>query len=267
MAAVRIVSLNTWGGAMYDELAAWLPRCEADVVCLQEVTRTPGLSGWTHFADGERALPQRANLFDDLRALLPRHQATFVACDAGPVRDHHGRAHRQDFGLALFVHERFPVVGQAARFVHGAFVDHDRWAIADRPRLAQGVRVVDRANDRTVTVVHLHGLRDPLGKGDTSARRAQAEWLAELVLTLRAPGDVTIVAGDFNVLPDSETFAVLGTIGLVDLVRDADTRTSRYPKPTRHADYLLVSDPAVVERFEVVATPEVSDHRPLLLDL
>lgn len=252
---------------MYDELAAWLPRCEADIVCLQEVTRTPGLCEWTHFADGERSLPQRANLFDDVRAALPHHQGVFVACDAGPVRDQDGRAHRQDFGLALFVHERLPVIGQVARFVHGSFADHDRWAIADRPRLAQGVRVVDRANDRTVSVVHLHGLRDPLGKGDTPARRAQADRLAEVVTELRAPGDLTVVAGDFNVLPDSETFAVLGAIGLVDLVRDADTRTSRYAKPTRHADYLLVSDPGAVARFEIVAAPEVSDHRPLLLDL
>jgi hypothetical protein len=56
-------------------------------------------------------------------------------------------------------------------------------------------------------------------------------------------------------------------VGLVDLVGTADTRTSRYAKPVRHASYLLVSDPAAVRRFAVVAEPEVSDHRALLLDL
>jgi endonuclease/exonuclease/phosphatase family metal-dependent hydrolase len=263
---VRIVSLNAWGGAVFDQLAAWLPECGADVLCLQEVTLTPGLGGWTRFDDGERALPQRANLFADVRAALPGHQAFFLASDAGPVSDGEGRR-RQDFGLAVFVDERIPVIGQQSSFVHGSFVDHREWSIADRPRIAQGVRLVDRPGDRTVTVVHVHGLRDPRGKQDTPARRAQAERLASLVSGARAPDDLVVVCGDLNLLPDSETFDVLGALGLVELVGSADTRTSLYPKPLRHASYLLVSDPGAVERFEIPAEPEVSDHRPLVLDI
>jgi endonuclease/exonuclease/phosphatase family metal-dependent hydrolase len=175
--------------------------------------------------------------------------------------------HRQDFGLAVFVDERIPVVGQQSSFVHGSFVDHREWSIADRPRVAQGVRLVDRAGDRTVTVVHVHGLRDPHGKQDTPARRAQAQRLASLVSGARAPGDLVVVCGDLNLLPDSETFDVLGALGLVDLVGSDDTRTSLYPKPLRHASYLLVSDPGAVDRFEIQAEPEVSDHRPLVLDI
>ena len=67
--------------------------------------------------------------------------------------------------------------------------------------------------------------------------------------------------------PRSETFAILATIGLVDLVGKADTRTSSYRRPVRHANYLLVSDRAAVKSFHVVQAPEVSDHRPLVLDL
>ncbi|HEX7134408.1 MAG TPA: endonuclease/exonuclease/phosphatase family protein [Iamia sp.] len=264
---MRIVSLNAWGGATYDALADWLPGCGADVLCLQEVTSTPGLAGWTRFDDGERSLPQRADLFDDVRTALPGHQGSFLASDAGPVADGDGREHRQEFGLATFVDRRIPVVGQEASFVHGAFVDHGTWAIADRPRIAHGVRLVDRDADRAVTVVQLHGLRDPAGKGDTPARRSQARRLAALVERVREPGDLVVVAGDLNVLPDSETFAVLGAIGLVDLVGTRDTRTSLYPKPVRHASYLLVSDPDAVRAFDAPAAPEVSDHRALVLDL
>lgn len=267
MFGVRIVSVNAWGGAMFDSLADWLPRCGADVLCLQEVTRTPGLGGWTHFDDGERTLPQRANLFDDVRTALPRHQGLFLTSDAGPVADEAGCVHRQDFGLATFVDDRIPIVGHEASFVHGMFVDHQEWAIADRPRIAHAVRLVDRTADRTVSVVHLHGLRDPQGKGDTLARYAQAERLAHLVSSVQQDDDLTVVSGDLNVLPDSETFTILGAIGLVDLVGTTDTRTSRYPKPSRHANYLLVSDPGAVKRFEVLTEPEVSDHRPLALDI
>ena len=264
---MRIVSVNAWGGARYEDLAAWLPTAGADVVCLQEVTRTAGLSGWTSFADGERSLPQRANLHDDVRRLLPSYEGLFLASDAGPVTDDAGRRHRQDFGLGTYVSEQLPVIGMAGAFVHGGFVDHDEWTITDRPRAVQAVRVVDRAGGRQVCVVQLHGLRDPAGKGDTPARREQAERLAAFVEATRAPGDLVVVAGDLNLLPDSATFDVLRRIGLQDLVGTADTRTSSYLKPVRHASYLLVSDPEAVAGFRVRTEPEVSDHRILELDL
>lgn len=264
---MRIVSVNAWGGARYDDLAAWLPTAGADVVCLQEVTRTAGLSGWTSFADGERSLPQRANLHDDVRRLLPSHDGLFLASDAGPVTDDAGRRHQQDFGLGTYISEELPVVGMASAFVHGRYVDHAEWTVTDRPRAVQAVRVVDRTAARTVCVVQLHGLRDPAGKGDTPARQEQAERLAAFVEATREPGDLVVVAGDLNLMPDSATFDVLRGIGLHDLVGTADTRTSSYPKPVRHASYLLVSDPEAVAGFRVRAEPEVSDHRVLELDL
>lgn len=266
IAVFRVVSLNAWGGAVFDAFANWLPGCDADVLCLQEVTRTPGLGGWTRFEDPERTLPQRADLFADVSALLPQHHGWFVASDAGPVSDPTGALHRQDFGLAVFVHRRLSVIGGHASYVHGRFAVHDEWAIADRPRLAQAVRVHDHTADRVCTIVHLHGVRDPAGKSDTPARRAQAERLVEVVSSVRRPGDFTVVCGDLNLLPDSETFGVLRSIGLTDLVGVADTRTSLYTKPVRHASYLLVSEPGAVARFDIPAVPEVSDHRPLVLD-
>lgn len=267
MARVRIISLNAWGGAMFEELVGWLGSAHPDVVCLQEVTRTPNASGWTHFDDGERTLPQRANLFEDVRGVLPAHQSIFVASDAGPVRDDSGVRRQQDFGVATFVVERFTVVGIQTEFVHGSFVHHEEWATEDRPRVAVSTRLVDRGERSTVTIVQLHGLRSPAGKHDTPARRTQAERLADLIERSRVPGDLTVVCGDFNVLPDSDTFDVLKGVGMVDLVGSADTRTSRYRKPVRHAGYLLVSDPGAVARFEVVADPEVSDHRAMLLEV
>lgn len=261
----RIVSLNAWGGALAGELLAWLPASGAQVVCLQEMTRTPGLTGWTRFADDERSLPQRADLLNDVRGVLPRHQAIFVASDTGPVHDDQGRRHRQDFGLATLLAEDLPLCGVDSTFVHGDYTSHEEWPRADRPRIALAVRTVDRG--RSIWVVQLHGLRDPAGKGDTPARRRQVARLVSLVRRIRGPRDLVVVGGDLNLLPGSETFAALAEAGLTDLVGTADTRTSHYPKPVRHAGYLLVSDVAAVKHFEIVAEPEVSDHRPLLLDL
>lgn len=72
---------------MFDELVAWLETVDAEVICLQEVTRTAHRSGWSTFADGERTLPQRLSLFDDVSAVLTDYTPYFVANDAGPVTD------------------------------------------------------------------------------------------------------------------------------------------------------------------------------------
>ncbi len=252
---------------MYPELADWLSTSSFDVLCLQEVTATPGLSGWTTFDDGERTLPQRANLFADVRALLPRHQPLFVTSDAGPVTAEDGRAHRQAFGLATFVVDHLMIVGARASAVHRRFTDHSTWPADDRPRIGCALRLVEPGATRAVSLVHLHGLRDKRGKADTPGRRAQAECVAGLVHDVREPDDLVVVCGDLNLLPDSETFEILGAIGLVNLVGAADTRTSRYPKPVRHASYVLVSDPRAVARFDVLVEPEVSDHRALVLEV
>lgn len=267
MRGVKVVSLNAWGGALYDELVAWLSTLDADVVCLQEMTRTPGLSGWTSFSDDARALPQRADLVADVAAVLPDHVPWFAVSDSGPVTDGEQRVHRQQFGLAMFVRATFPVVASHAAHVHGAYADHDVWPVSGRPRAAQVARVLDPSTGRVVVVGHLHGLRDENGKADTVERRAQAERLLGLVDGVSAPDDLRVVCGDLNVLPGSETIRVLGAAGLTDLVGEADTRTALYAKPVRHASYLLVSDPAAVEAFEVVSSPEVSDHRPLAVRL
>lgn len=251
---------------MFDSLDGWLRSCGADVLCLQEVTRTPGLEGWTTFRDAERTLPQRANLFNDVSSRLRSHEASFVASDAGPVSAG-GLTHVQEFGLGTFIDERVTIVDHRTSFVHGEFTQHDIWAISDRPRIASSFRMIASDVSVPVVVTQLHGVRDPAGKIDTPARRHQAERLAELVRTTRHDGDFTVVCGDFNVLPDSDTFDVLAGLGLTDLVGAADTRTSRYRKPVRHASYMLVSDPEFVRDFEIVTDPEVSDHRPLVLDI
>ncbi|MDP9116696.1 MAG: endonuclease/exonuclease/phosphatase family protein [Actinomycetota bacterium] len=263
---MRVVSLNAWCGGMFESLAQWLPKCGADVLCLQEVTQTPGYREWVTYTDADRTSRQRASLFDDVRRVLPDHQAQFFTCDTGPVDCEDGVVRRQHFGIATLVAPHLAVVGGEVTFVHGAFAHHDAWPAQGRGRLAHAIRVADRDGSCT-TVAHFHGVRMASGKNDTPQRRTQAERVAALIGRVRQPEDVVVAAGDMNILPNSETFEILARIGLTDLVGQADTRTSAYVKPVRHASYLLVSDVDAVASLQVLTSPEVSDHRPIALDL
>ena len=266
---MRIICLNGWGGKLHDALAAYIRSASPDVLCLQEVVHTPASEkDWLDYRDGDHILPQRANFFRDIAEALPDHVATFCPAAQGDLWDG-DQVIPSQWGLATFVHKRFPVIGQIQAFVHKTF-SPDGYGDHPRSRNAHAVRLYDFERDWPISIIHTHGLRDLKGKMDTPERLAQAHKLAGLATAVAEPGDRIVLCGDFNVEPDSETFGILRRIGLNDLVTGgghSSTRSSHYKKPGRFADYMLVNDAVVVKRFEIVTDPEVSDHCPLLLEI
>lgn len=266
---MRIISLNAWGGKLHAPLMPYLREADPDVLCLQEVTRSPSVAtDWLVYRDGSHVLPQRANLFDEIKALLPEHDAFFAPMARGKLFAGETEVW-SEFGLATFVRRTLPVIGQAMDFVHGNF-SAGGYGPHPRARNAQCIRLFDYGANRPVMIAQLHGLRDLAGKGDTPARRAQAERLVDLICRVWPQGEPLVVCGDFNVLPGSVMFDALAELGLADLVVSrgyTDTRTSHYVKEGRFADYMLVTADVNVVTFDVVAQPEVSDHRALLLEI
>jgi endonuclease/exonuclease/phosphatase family metal-dependent hydrolase len=264
---MQITCLNGWGGRLYEELVSYLAASQPDVLCLQEVVHTPdSTEPWLVYCDLGMELPQRANLFAEIRDILPNHVAVFCPCAQGELWRGNERIASQ-WGIATYVHRSLPIIAQIQAFVHGAF---SPCGYGDHPRSrnAHAIRVFDFELGFPVTIAHMHGLRDPAGKHDNPARLAQAERLKTLVRSIAESGDRIVVCGDFNVTPDSQTFEALGAIGLTDLVTTrgfSNTRTSYYRKEGRYADYMLINDLLASATFEVVERPEVSDHCPLVL--
>ena len=261
--------LNGWGGRLHEALLPYVANTAPDILCLQEVIHSPESDkDWLTYRDGDHVLPQRANFFRDVAQALPDHTAIFCPAAQGVLWDG-DRAVPSQWGLAAFVHRALPIIGQVQGFVHKGFSpagygDHPR------SRSAHGVRVHDYAAGRAMSVTHMHGLRDLTGKIDTPARKAQAERLLTLSRQVSEPGDLSVICGDFNVEPGSETLRLLAAAGFSELVTGHGfhgTRTSHYTKPGRFADYMLINRAEAVRGFDVVRDPEVSDHCPLVLEL
>ncbi|MEO0358208.1 MAG: endonuclease/exonuclease/phosphatase family protein [Pseudomonadota bacterium] len=259
--------LNGWGGKEYARLLPYLAKSQPDILCLQEVVHTPNAPGpWLEYRDGDHILPQRAQFFADVCAVLPDHVAQFCPAAQGVLWNGDTEFASQ-WGLATFVHRRHTIIGQIQGFVHKDFGPNG-YGDHPRSRSAHGVRIWDFDAGRGLSVVHMHGLRDLEGKGDTPQRAKQAEKFADMTTRLAQPGDGIVACGDFNVLPGSATFDVLGRIGLKDLVIGRGfetTRTQLYQKPAKFADYLLVNDVLHDAPFTVVHDPVVSDHCPLVV--
>lgn len=266
---MQVMCLNGWGGKLHDFLLPYLRQSDPDVLCLQEVIHTPKADkDWLTYRDGDHILPQRARFFVEVADALPEHQAMFCPAAQGALWDA-DRPIPSQWGLATFVRNDIPIIAQRQGFVHKSY---SPTGFGDHPRSRNGhaLRLHDHARDRGLSLVHMHGLRDLAGKIDTPARRDQALHLAALLQSVSAAGDLRAVCGDFNVKPDSETLQILAADGFAELVQAygfPGTRNSHYTKPERFADYMLVSDPAAVQGFEVVYSPEVSDHCPLILSV
>jgi len=167
------------------------------------------------------------------------------------------------------VRTSFPIVAQYHGFVHKSFSPNG-YGQHPRSRTAHAIRVYDFERGWPICIAHTHGLRDPAGKMDTPQRLAQSRKFAAICKAILEDGDRLVVCGDFNVEPSSAMFQVLTELGLADLVTSrgfVDTRTSYYRKAARFADYMLVNGSVEPKAFEIVALPEVSDHRPMLLEI
>lgn len=261
--------LNAWGGKLHGDLLPYLEASSPEILCLQEVVHSPETAkDWLTYIDGAHRLPQRANLFHEVGQALPDHVAVFCPAAQGVLWDADVSIPSQ-WGLATFVHRSLPIIGQAQGFVHKSF-SSDGYGDHPRSRCAHAVRVYDYGRNRPVSVTHMHGLRDLAGKMDTPERAAQAHKMLELSLQVSEPGDLSVVCGDFNVEPGSETLRILADAGLIELVTGrgfTGTRSSHYPKSGRFADYMLINRGEAVRAFDVIRQPEVSDHCPLVLTL
>lgn len=266
---MQIMCLNGWGGKLHADLLSFLSSTAPDVLCLQEVVHCQDSDkDWLTYRDGDHVLPQRAKFFHDVCEALPEHTAVFCPAAQGVLWDDN-RSIPSQWGLATFVHRSFPIIGQVQGFVHKAF-SPEGFGEHPRSRSAHGIRVYDYGGGQPVSITHMHGLRDLNGKRDTPERAAQASRLLDISRTVSEPGDVSVICGDFNVEPGSETLQILENAGMVELVLHHgfnSTRTSHYKKSGRFADYMLINHEEHVRNFQVVKHPEVSDHCPLVLEL
>jgi exonuclease III len=145
---MKIITLNMWGGRVYEPLKEFiLKNQDVDVFCFQEVYHC------VEDKDSEFVSEIAAELFKDLENWLPNHIGFF-------------RPHAGDFwGLAMFIKKSLPVLEEGELFVH----KHKGWYSPENkhfyPKNIQYIKT--SINNKEITVVNFHGHWTGNGKGDT----------------------------------------------------------------------------------------------------
>jgi len=240
---MKLITLNIWGGHVYSPLLEFIEsHQEIDIFCFQEVYH----KAENKISDDTR--PVCLNIFSELQALLPNHQAFFRPTVG------------ETYGIGTFVRKEIYVVGE------GDIIIHDNPHYSGRgPTHSRNLQWLQyRINHQTHSILNVHGLWNGKGKADCPERIAQSLKIREFMDEINTP---KILCGDFNLRPDTESVNILeqGMNNLIQIYDVRSTRTSFYPKEEKFADYIFTSPEIKVKNFEVMKD-EVSDHAPLMLD-
>jgi endonuclease/exonuclease/phosphatase family metal-dependent hydrolase len=226
---------------------------ETDIFCLQEVLDADqGVLDERHpdeYVCGD--------LYRKIVAALPEFNGAFASFGDYP--------HRQS--QAIFIRKTVPVTDIGDFLVYEPVKAHEFGSAVIASRKLQHV-TFDLAG-RECVVANLHGLWNGGGKGDCPERIAQSEMVRKF---LDGAKGAKVLCGDFNLLPDTESLAILerGMVNLVKTYSVKSTRTPLYreygkPGASNFADYVIVSPDIKVESFDVL--PDLaSDHAALRLE-
>lgn len=249
---MKLISLNTWGGRGGKEnlLKFFDKYRDVDIFCLQEIWAAP-YEDLTYDSNGFSIDNNYSKFYiQEITDLLTTHTAYF-------------RAQYFDYwGLMILIKKDIDIILEGDVFVHkeknyipegfGLFARNIQFATIATPN---GNR----------SIINFHGLWNGKGKGDSEDRLLQSDRIIEFIQTLDHP---YIVAGDFNLLPDTQSIKKFEDLGLNNLIKDyniTSTRTSFYTKPEKFADYVFTDKDIIIKDFRVLPD-EVSDHSALYLE-
>lgn len=256
---MKLITLNIWGGKIFEPLKAFIEEHakDVDVFCFQEMFHTE-----TDVKEFGK-MGVRANIYSEIKNILPDFQDFYA-----PAQDGYGYDGATDFsisfGLAMFIRKDINIESHEDIFVFRG--RNTRLEAGDNATIGRNLEhVVLIQGGEAYSIFNLHGLWNGMGKSDTEDRLKQSENAKEFMKKYARPK--TVLCGDFNLMPDTESLAILES-GMKNLVKEhnvTSTRSSFYDKPLKFADYILVSPDIQVKDFKVLQD-EVSDHLPLYIE-
>ena len=257
---MKLISLNTWGGKLYKPLMEFV-ESEAkttDVFCFQELyfSKTPRPDiPWI-----------RANLAFELQSLL----SDFLMFERLGDRksDVSGELPDRDvkIGEAIFVKKPITVIESGG---FRTYSENDESAKERIKNISGNFHFVEfEKTGESYFIGNVHGIWIPGPKIDSSGRIEQSNRLNN---ELKKRSGKEILCGDFNLKPETESVAILGS-GMRNLIKEYGIKTTRnryYPDMEKYgdyiADYAFASPNVQIGDFKVPMN-EISDHLPLILE-
>lgn len=267
---MQLISLNTLCGFFFEPLMEFVKASaeKTDFFCFQEVadTQVPGSVNKGY----------RPNLFSELAKALPDFQGFFVSMH----RFHEAfdsplySGENVSFGMAIFLKKELEILQKGSFFIHNNVHSYVQSDTSSYPHKLQYIQL--NAGGRLLTVCNFYGTPRPGTKLDTPERILQSQKALDFLLKQKGE---KIIAGDFNLLPETKSITMFEESGFRNLVKEFSIPTTRgsinkkmnpqYANTPQgfqeFADYAFISSGIAPLEFRVPDLP-ISDHLPLILD-
>jgi endonuclease/exonuclease/phosphatase family metal-dependent hydrolase len=261
---MRVVTLNCWGGRLFDPLITLLAQLgdSVDIFCLQEVPL------------GEHPVANifgaRDNLFREIAKILPnhvgfKHSSGSTSYCGEPMR------YDTEVGQAIFARTSMRSMPMSPLLLYQKDTEHARSPQLRVTGHLQAVSVM--ASGQKIVVANVHGIWQKVGKIDTPERNEQSSRICGFLLAQKSP---VILAGDFNLSLRQWSTRMIEqhATNLIDIFRISTTRTQHYKPATDtkdpHADYIFTRRGARLNLnvSDCRVLPEVvSDHAAVLAEM
>lgn len=243
------------------EISKFIKEQNADFVAIQEIVRHLEDSVYEEFKS-------KSGVESEVGALYPyKFFGPLWVTDAFRKE---GKIHREFGGYIEQGNEimaKYPITEATNEHYYKTYsyaLDWTNWQTEDHGRAV--VISEHDVNGKKLRILNLHGIWTSDKKGD---RRTIEEctYILNRALDKDLP---TIITGDFNLAPETESIAVINK-SFRNLVSEYNIKSTRpdfkdnIDVGLNVVDYIFVNDKIKVDNFEVINT-NVSDHLPLLLD-
>lgn len=257
---MKIVSLNTASGSQGQILLDYILSLaeQTEIFCLQEIfSAAPGTPEVDHGS--------RMHFLKELQEILPNYFCFYSEKSRGfgmqgPL------AWPVTLGTALFIRNNVKVL-DCNSYSFFNVTDVPETNPVEGSVILQVATVQGSAGP--LRIMNFHGMSRPGSKVDSEKRIVQSKMIVEHIVSETTP---VVVCGDFNLLPETQSVAMLEK-HVKNLIKDFSITSTRnevswakFSTKQYFADYVFVSPNISVKSFEVPYN-EVSDHLPMLLDI
>jgi len=243
------------------EVAEFIKKENADIVAIQEIVR--------HLED---------EVFDEFKSKLGVEKVVggmYPNRFFGPlwITDafrKEGKIHRDFGGLIEQGNEilsKYPITQAVNEHFYKSYeyaLDWTNWKKEDHGRALETVEL--NVDGKLLQILNIHGIWTEDKKGDERTLR-ECEFVVDKAKQKNIP---TIITGDFNLLPETESIKLINNeyLNLIDKFGIKSTRPDfddGLETGRNVVDYIFVSNDIQVNNFKIVET-NITDHLPLLLD-
>lgn len=244
----KVVSLNIWHGNVFDSAIEFLNKEDPDVILLQEV-----------YDGKDENLPRVFRTFSVLKQELPSYNAVFGAgfCDITPLGE-------IESGNAIF--SKFKILETENIFFDEPYRTFDAESQTDFSHNPQTILLSKLENNGIeINVGSVHGIWGFDGRDNPR----RLEMATTIVKSVKGKKNV-VVAGDFNVNPDTQTSRIIEK-ELVSVFGTTLTKTFSLKHKPEEFKSVVVDLMFVSQNINVVEKDcpdiDVSDHLPLISTL